>query len=165
MSKTPLPSRRDNSATARSWVLFAKPLGMRMRIMNLPGVGLRKNTPIHFNNSFSSRRERCSAASFNDLRKVLENAQAVAVHRGFVAFNDIRARQELAQALSVPPLPKYIRSRGSRPPSKSTRNVPKRAPSERQQFRESPPSRQAMRILSEERTANAKAAGARENKR
>jgi len=54
MSTTLLPSRRESSAMASSCSLFAKPLGMRMRIMNLPGVGLRKNTPTHFNNSFSA---------------------------------------------------------------------------------------------------------------
>ena len=54
ISNTLLPSRRESSAMVRSCSLLAKPLGMRMRIMNLPGVGLRKNTPIHFNNSFSA---------------------------------------------------------------------------------------------------------------
>ena len=41
MSATPLPSRRESSAMARSCCARAKPFGIRMRIMNLPGVGRR----------------------------------------------------------------------------------------------------------------------------
>src|SRR5437016_369065 len=54
MSSTPFPIRRDRSAIARNCSLVANPLGMRMRIMNFPGVGLRKKTPTHFSRSLSA---------------------------------------------------------------------------------------------------------------
>src|SRR5205807_2144499 len=41
MSTTPLPSLRESSAMARSCSARVNPLGIRMRIMNLPGVGRR----------------------------------------------------------------------------------------------------------------------------
>ena len=53
MSRVPFPKRFETSAIAANCSLLANPLGMRIRIMNLPGVGFRKKTPTHFNNSLS----------------------------------------------------------------------------------------------------------------
>ena len=39
---------------ATNCTLVANPLGILIRIMNLPGVGFLKKTPTHFNNSLSA---------------------------------------------------------------------------------------------------------------
>ena len=49
----------QRSAIAGSYALVANPLGIRIRIINFPGVGLRKKTPTHFSNSLSAALKFC----------------------------------------------------------------------------------------------------------
>ena len=54
MSSSQFPRRRETSAIARGLRLLVNPFGILTRIMNFPGVGLRKNTPTHLSRSFSA---------------------------------------------------------------------------------------------------------------